>query len=304
MIRAPPKLLLLTNFERIDNMKTDKATIIKNAVNNLMNIFKCKNFPAQIAFSVIHKQKGDVIPSCAWSFGNVLLAIAQGARNADARGFKQWQKVNRHIKKGAKAIHIFAPIKLKIKETDEKTGEEIERVFITGFKPIPVFRVDDTEGEPLPVFDYSPKTYPPFFDVAEKLGIQVSYSPMKGAALGSYSVNNDTINLHANDAVVYYHELAHALHHHLCVDLKKYDRDKAEIVAEFAAVVLCELSDIHGYEQQGYEYIKSYCRNDKPEIVLKKIMQILGDVETIVTKVLEVSAQPPTNLNSPIFSLF
>ena len=285
-------------------MKIDKSTIINAAVNNLMDMFKSGTFPAQIAFSVIHKQKGDVIPSCAWSFGNILLAIAQGATNADARGFKQWQQVNRQVKKGAKAIHIFAPMKHKIKETDEMAGEEIEKIVITGFKPIPVFRVDDTEGDSLPAFDYSPKTYPPFFDVAEKLGIQVSYSPMKGTALGSYAVNRDHIKLHATDAVVYYHELAHALHHHLCVDLKKYDRDKAEIVAEFAAVVLCELSDIHGYEQQGYEYIKSYCKDDKPEIVLKKIMQILGDVETIVTKVLEVSEQQPAILNTPLLSLF
>lgn len=284
-------------------MKVDKTTIIKNAVNNLMNIFKSKNFPAQIAFSVIHKKKSDM-PSSSWSFGNVLLAIAQGATNADARGFKQWQQVNRTVKKGAQAIHIFAPMKHKLKETDEITGEETEKIVITGFKPIPVFRVDDTEGEPLPVFDYSPKKYPPFFDVAEKLGIQVTYSPIKGSALGSYAINSNNIKLHATDAVVYYHELAHALHHHLCVDLKKYDRAKAEIVAEFSAVVLCELSDIHGYEQQGYEYIKSYCKDDKAEIVLKKIMQILGDVETIVNKVLEVSEQPPTNLNSPLVSLF
>ena len=58
-------------------MKTDKATIITKAVDNLMNIFKSKNFPAQIAFSVIHKKKSDM-PSSSWSFGNVLLAIAQG----------------------------------------------------------------------------------------------------------------------------------------------------------------------------------------------------------------------------------
>jgi hypothetical protein len=31
----------------------------------------------------------------------------------DARGFRQWQKANRQVKKGAKAIYILAPMFFK-----------------------------------------------------------------------------------------------------------------------------------------------------------------------------------------------
>ena len=147
---------------------------------------------------------------------------------------------------------------------------------------MPVFRYEDTEGEPLPDYGYSPKTYPPFFNVAEKLGISVEYRPMRANFLGRYSPNTANIQLCAQDTHVYYHELAHAIHHTF-VDLKTYDTDKAEIVAEFSSCVLCELTNISGYESQGYEYIKRYCGGEeKPEGVLKKIMGVLNDVEKIV----------------------
>lgn len=265
----------------------DKTTIIKTAVKTLMATFESGNFPAQIATTIIRKHEGDDIPSDKWTFANRLLMSAQGTN--DARGYKQWQQVNRQVKRGSLAIHIFAPLTRKITETDENTGEETSRIIVTGFRPIPVFRYEDTEGEPLPAFDYKPKVYPPFFDVAEKLGLKVEYRPMRANYLGKYVSNTKSIELDSQDAVVFYHELSHAVHDTF-VDLKSYDKAKAEIVAEFSAVTLCELSGISGYQSQGYDYIKNYCAGDaKPETVLKKIMGVLNDVEKIVSIVLEAT---------------
>ena len=174
----------------------------------------------------------------------------------------------------------------KVTETDAETGEETTKVLVCGFRPLPVFRYEDTEGEPLPDYDYKPKTYPPFFDVAEKLGVSVEYRPMRGNFLGRYSAGTTSIQLCSQDAHVYYHELAHAVHNTF-VDLKTYNTDKAEIVAEFTASVLCELTNITGYEMQSYEYIKRYCGGaEKPEGILKKIMGVLSEVEKIVLKVI------------------
>lgn len=206
---------------------------------------------------------------------------------SDARGYNQWQEVKRQVKKGIKAIYIFAPLTKRITETDAETEEETTKVIIYGFRPLPVFRYEDTEGEPLPDYDYSPKTYPPFFDVAEKLGVSVEYRPMRGNFLGRYSTGTTSIQLCSPDAHVYYHELAHAVHNTF-VDLKTYDTDKAEIVAEFSSCVLCELTNIKGYESQGYEYIRHYCGGEtKPEGVLKKIMGVLSEVEKIVLRVMK-----------------
>ncbi len=73
--------------------------------------------------------------------------------------------------------------------------------------------------------------------------------------------NTKSIELDSQDSVVYYHEFSHA-----------------------------ELSGISGYQSQGYDYIRHYCAGDaKPEIVLKKIMGVLNDVEKIVSIVLDAT---------------
>lgn len=223
----------------------DKTIIIYNAVGTLMVMFQSGAFPAQIATTIIKRAKGDTIPSDSWSFANRLLMAGQGT--SDARGFRQWNEVGRYVVKGSHAIYIFAPLTKKVTEKDKVTGEQSERIIVVGFKPIPVFRYEDTEGEELSQFDYTPKKYPPFFDVAEKLGLSVSYQPLRSKYLGRYTPSTKTIELCSEDAPVYYHELSHAVHNTF-VDLKAYDKAKAEIVAEFSACVLCELSGISGYQ--------------------------------------------------------
>lgn len=265
----------------------DKTTIIQNAISLLMTMFASGNFPEQIAMTIIRKAEGDTIPSDSWSLGNRLLMASQNTN--DSRGFRQWQEVKRHVKKGSKAIHIFAPITKKLKEKDELTGEEAERVIIVGFKPVPVFRYEDTDGAPLDTFDYTPKTYPPFFDVAAKLGLTVEYQPLRGNYYGRYTSGQGKIDLCSKDAVVYYHELAHAVHDTF-VDLRTCDKARKEIVAELSALIMCELSGINGYQYQGYRYISTYCgTSDKPEVVLKKIMSVLNDVEKIVSIIIFAS---------------
>ena len=271
-----------------NSSKPNKATIIHNAIDNMLNMFKSGNFPQSVAMSIIRKHEGDNIPSDNWTLGNRLLMKMQGTE--DARGFRQWQQVNRQVKKGSKAIHILSPVMKKLTETDEKTGEETQKTVIIGFSPLPVFRYEDTEGVDLPLYDYSPKTYPPFFDVAEKLGIKVTYKPLRNNYLGLYNSHFDKIALCSEDAITYYHELAHALDNRLNPDFQRFSKGRKEIAAEFSAIVLCQLSGISGYEDQSYNYIKEYCKRDKTDAaILKSIMGVLADVEKIVEEVLAVS---------------
>ena len=264
----------------------DKATIIQSAITTLLAMFASGNFPAQVAMTVICKQAGDHIPSDSWSLGNRLLMSSQGTN--DARGFWQWNEVGRHVKKGSKAIHIFAPLTKKIVEKDEATGEETARIIVVGFRPIPVFRLEDTEGEPLPTFNYTPKQYPPFFDVAEKLGVKVEYKALRSDYYGRYTTTTRSIELDSHDVVVFYHELSHAVNDTF-FDLRKCEKAKKEIVAELAALVLCEISGVSGYQWQGYKYISAYCADSKPETVLKKMMGVLNDVEKIVSIILDAT---------------
>lgn len=275
-------------MEKTQNHKPDKSELVKDAVHKLLQMFESGKFPEAVVMSVIRKREGEEIPSDKWSLGNRLLIHMQGTE--DARGYKQWQMCGRQVKKGTKAIYIFSPATKIIKEKNLE-GEEEKKIIITGFYPTSVFRYEDTEGEKLPEYNYQPKKYPPFFDVAEKLGIEISYKPLKYDYYGRYNKSSDSIELCSESAVTYYHELAHALDNRLNGDLKKSSEQRNEIVAEFSAIVLCQLSGIEGYEDQSYKYIKHYCEKDKSNnAILKSIMKILSDVEKIVNEVLNVSS--------------
>lgn len=93
-----------------------------------------------------------------WSANNRLLAMVQMWQRDKSMedfsklhmmGFRQWEKHDRKVSKGAKAVWILAPITRTIREEDDD-GNETTRKRVVGFKAVPVFDVSDTTGEPLP----------------------------------------------------------------------------------------------------------------------------------------------------------
>src|SRR5450759_17399 len=82
----------------------------------------------------------------SYSFGNVLLIAAQCHEATRVAGFRAWQRMNRFVRKGEKAIWILAPMVYKNAEPE---GDD-DRV-IRGFKYVPVFDISQTDGEDLPV---------------------------------------------------------------------------------------------------------------------------------------------------------
>ena len=262
---------------------------LNDAVKNLMEMFKNQKFPEQVAFTIIKRRNADSAtkPSDKWSIGNLLIMAFIG-KTADARTYKQWQAVNRYVKRGSKAFNIFAPVTHKVKKTDSDNNED--EYILVGFRAMPVFRYEDTDGEPLQQADYTPPELPPFFDVAEKLGLTVKWQPFDYQAYGWFSPKNKSITLGSQDAFIYFHELAHAVNATF-EDISK-NRSKAEIVADLTAAVLCELQGISGYQQQTYEYIQHYCRDKSDSSVIKAILSVLNNVEKIATIIIDTATQP------------
>src|SRR5690606_20825668 len=143
----------------------DRAAKIKarteEAVASFLRMMETGEFPEAVGKLTMLSRASDA-PSARWSAGNQALMIAAGTM--DARGFRQWEEVGRRVKEGAKAFYIFAPRTITKTEIDEETGEEIIRKSIVGFAATPVFRVEDTEGAPLPAYD--PPKLPPLIEVA------------------------------------------------------------------------------------------------------------------------------------------
>lgn len=252
-----------------------------DAVTNILEMFKEQNFPQQLSITIIRKSKDEpAIPSDHWSILNRMLMVMVG-RTLDARTYKQWQTAERQVKKGAKSFPIIAPITKKV--TDEDTGEE--KVKLIGFRAMPVFPVELTEGKPLPAFDYTPTTIPlstqKLTKVIEKLGGTVRWAPIRGHALGFYRPSDKSITLSSPEFITFAHEATHFVHDTV-ENILLVDQKKAEIIAELGASVLCEIVGEHGYEQQSYQYIKSYCRDKEPKAVLSAINSVLTTVEKII----------------------
>ncbi len=124
----------------------NKNPKVREAMDTLLKMFNEENLE-KVAHAVF---RGNSIPSDKWSFLNRVLMYLHDTE--DARGFKQWQETGRYVKKGSKAFYILGPVFKKV--TDEKlqeSGELVkeEKQILAGFRAIPVFRFEDTEGAPV-----------------------------------------------------------------------------------------------------------------------------------------------------------
>jgi len=213
----------------------------------------------------------DTVPAAHWSTLNQFRMFLAGT--ADARGIHQWNEAGRKLKKGCKAARIMIPCFKKFTDTDEKTGEKVEKSYIAYFKFVPVFRVEDTEGEPL---DYEKELSRirsefriedlPLIDIARELNIDVSYNLSSGGAYGYYSAKNDLfgniddkkISLSTDAEQTFFHELSHAIDHQLQgADFNK-DKSMCEIVAEFTG---CFLAGKYGTTEANLKYTREYVRS-------------------------------------------
>jgi hypothetical protein len=89
-----------------------------------------------------------------YSISNMLLIFSQRPSATRVAGFHAWQKMGRHIKKGAKGIAILAPMVMRKKmvvvngpEEDDIAEKEEE---VVRYKPVYVWDVSLTEGQALP----------------------------------------------------------------------------------------------------------------------------------------------------------
>lgn len=82
----------------------------------------------------------------SYSINNIILAWMQRPDFTLLAGYKAWQKHGRQVIKGERAIRILAPMTKKIKSDDDE-----EKVLIRGFRPVSVFDISQTEGDPVDV---------------------------------------------------------------------------------------------------------------------------------------------------------
>jgi len=225
---------------------------VSKVLNTIIEKFENNEIPEAIAYSMFPIPN---IPSSKWSLLNRLAMFLAGTQ--DARGFNQWKHANRFVRKGAKGFYILVPYLKKVE--DDNTGEE--KQVLKGFMTKPVFKYEDTDGEPL---SYMQVELPnlPLIERAEEWGVTVKAIPGNYAYYGYYTPTNKEISLATNDECVFFHELAHAAHEKLKGNLEKGQDPLQEIVAELAAQALCRIVGKHPNDTLGnsYKYIETYAQ--------------------------------------------
>jgi len=89
---------------------------VKQVLNVILDKFKSGDIPEAVAISMYPIPE---IPSAKWSLMNRTLMFLSGSM--DGRGYKQWQQVDRFVKKGSKAFHILVPLHQKAQKMTRAT---------------------------------------------------------------------------------------------------------------------------------------------------------------------------------------
>ena len=242
----------------------------QNALNKVVEKFESGDL--SVVTEVIRIKLPEDRPAARWTLGNQVLAYIQTG-SLDCRGYKQWEEVGRHVKRGCRAAYILAPRLAMIE--DEATGSE--KKTLCGFFGVPVFAYHDTDGDALAELSYAPRELPPLMEAAERLGVQVTWQPLSSSRLGDCTTNGTRINLGTHDPAVFFHELAHAAHAKLNGRLNGGQDAHQETVAEFTAAVLMDLYGLGDCTGNAWHYIQAY--NKDP---LKAIFQALSTVGKVL----------------------
>lgn len=259
----------------------------ETVARGLLDMFERGNVPAAMAHVFIRSK--DAVPCRSWSWSNQLITAIFG-RTDDARGFRQWERAGRHVNKGSKAFHILAPCTRTIRETDADTGEETERVALYGFKSVPVFRVEDTDGEPILERDPEIASWIeslPLLDVAKSWGLDVSaFNARPHSHLGRYW-HDKSIALGVKNLLVWAHELVHSSDHRLN-GLNGGQHIDQEVVAQFGGSILLRCLGLQAESDPGdcWRYVQSYAKGTKKQ-VLSVCIKLLDRACKAVANILE-----------------
>lgn len=243
-----------------------------------------------------------------YSFNNSLLIYYQskklGFTASMVKGFQTWKKDGRYVKKGAKALQIFAPVPTKYKkevENDDGTKEEKEVEYLS-FKPTYVFDISQTEGAEIPHITNEllgkVDNFESLINLLIKLSpCRVKFENIQEADVYGYydsvknyiAVKNGIGETQAVKTLI--HEISHAVMHNRKIQgLENITKEDREIQAESVAYII---SNYLGLETSGYSfgYVASYVGNkEKIENFQKNLKIIQFCANALIEKLEKLSS--------------
>lgn len=235
-----------------------------------------------------------------YSLNNQVLIAMQNRNATLVAGYNSWIKnFNRYVKKDEKAITILAPMKYKV---DVDTGKEdeygnaiVEKQERISFRPVSVFDVSQTGGEPLPTLinelDGSVLDYDKLMDKIRNVSpYPIRFEEIEGSAKGYCNTADKFIaiktgmsELHTIKTAI--HELAHARLHE---NSDKYRWTK-EVEAESVAYVVCQHLGLDTSDY-SFGYVAVWAK-DKDQETLKETLNTIREEASAIISELEQKEQ-------------
>lgn len=227
-----------------------------------------------------------------YSIGNQILAAMQltsrGLPLTPIASYHTWRQLDRFVKKGQKAIHLFMPVSVKREDKKNETagsdtGEGGGTFNVFMLRPN-WFSLDQTEGA-----DFVQEIVVPSWDAATALAaLSITEAPfhsLQGNVLG-YATRERSIAISPLNPLKHktrFHELAHIVLGHTeeteMTDTPITPRDIREAEAEGVAYILCALLDLPG-QAESRHYIQGWL--DGRELPEKSARRIFGAADRIM----------------------
>jgi len=234
----------------------------------------------------------------SYSFHNLLLIWSTKPDASLCAGFNQWKKVGRYVRAGEKAIWILAPSFQRWIETDEETGLEIEskEKYLAYFLGVPVFDVNQTDGEPLDLGMNKVKGNPALsLEDCVKAYPEFQFKIVLGVADGWTNGEFIAVSERKNKGQMvcsYFHELGHVLLGHFGERFKGVGRDIMEVEAEAVAYLV---SSCLGLDNQESNLYISNWHGDKSKLE-GQALKIISTAEKILKRLVPDQFGKPAGL--------
>lgn len=164
-----------------------------------------------------------------YSSRNVRLILGQKPDARYVASFKKWKEMDRVVKKGSKAIYVYAPSTTIKKDSNGEPVKDAEGniVKMTNYMLVPVFDVSQTQGEkelPKPIYNLEdnlndPKRFSQLFKgLSEISPVPVKIDHIDSEATGFYHLGKKEITIKEGlgqemTLKTLTHEITHALMH-------------------------------------------------------------------------------------------
>ena len=254
------------------------------AAEKIVGLFQSGSVPAALAPMFIRRK--DAVPCRAWSWNNQLLTALAGYD--DARGFRQWEEVGRHVRKGEHGFPILVPCHVKREMADEQTGETREALALVGFRSCVVFGYEQTDGQPLPDRESDRRVLDslPLIDVAKSWGLTVkTFQGDRGKPSGWFKPGK-AIAVGVENLSTWAHELTHAADDRLGNRTERGQHWRSEIVAELGGAILLQCLGHEVAADAGgcWEYVSAYARDAgiEPTTACQRVLKRTCDAVALI----------------------